>query len=169
MTQTFTDFELVLVDDGSTDNCGSICDEYAKKDNRVVSFHQDNRGQAAARNFALDWIFTNSDSKYISFVDSDDWVHPQYLEKMIFAIEKYDIFLCQCNHLRTDTEVPFCESEDADENVYLITPEEQYANWFSAYFWGKLFKKECFTDFRFPQGVIFEDVLIWYKLLFSYY
>ena len=64
LSQTFTDFELVLVDDGSPDKCGVICDEYAKQDKRIKVFHQNNKGQAAARNLALDWVFENSDSGF---------------------------------------------------------------------------------------------------------
>ena len=79
LAQTYTDFELILVDDGSPDNCGKICDGYAEKDNRVV-IHQGNGGISAARNAGIDWAFENSDSEWIAFIDSDDWVHPLYLE-----------------------------------------------------------------------------------------
>ena len=77
LSQTFSDFELILVDDGSPDNCGAICDDYAARDSRVRVIHQENQGQAAARNRALavargDWV---------CFVDSDDTVHPQMLER----------------------------------------------------------------------------------------
>ena len=74
LAQTFTDFELLLVDDGSTDKSSEICEEYVASDCRVRVFHHENQGQAAARNQALDWMFANSDSKYISFIDSDDWI-----------------------------------------------------------------------------------------------
>jgi glycosyltransferase involved in cell wall biosynthesis len=77
--QTFTDFELILVDDGSPDSCGAICDEYAAKDSRVV-IHQENGGLSAARNAGIEWSFDHSNSGWMTFIDSDDWVHPQYLE-----------------------------------------------------------------------------------------
>ena len=70
LNQTFKDFELILVDDGSPDRCGEICDEYAKKDNRIVVVHKENGGQASARNVGLD--IARGD--YIGFVDSDDWI-----------------------------------------------------------------------------------------------
>ena len=79
LAQTFTDFELILVDDGSPDNCGAICDEYAAQDCRVRVIHQENGGLSAARNAGIDWAFANSDSQWLAFVDSDDWVHPDYL------------------------------------------------------------------------------------------
>ena len=86
LAQTFTDFELILVDDGSPDNSGAICDEYAGKDQRIHVIHQSNGGRGLVRNAALNWIQTNSDSKWIAFVDSDDWIHPQYLEVLFFAV-----------------------------------------------------------------------------------
>ena len=83
--QTYADFELILVDDGSPDNCGVICDEYAAKDSRVVVIHQENGGLSAARNAGIDWVFANSDSQWLSFIDSDDWVHPEYLQRLLDA------------------------------------------------------------------------------------
>ena len=79
LAQTFTDFELILVDDGSPDHCGEICDEYAARDERIIVIHQENRGVSAARNAGLDI----ARGKYIGFVDSDDWIHPEMYEKMI--------------------------------------------------------------------------------------
>lgn len=164
LAQTFTDFELLLVDDGSTDESGDICDEYAAKDSRVMVFHQENKGQAAARNLALDWMFANSDSEYISFVDSDDWVHPRYLALLYKASSDYNVNVCQCGHLDTDGTV---ELPSVEECVEIITPEEQYTQHYSAFVWDKLFRRECFREIRFPEGQIYEDVAIWYKILFA--
>ena len=86
LSQTFTDFELILVDDGSPDNCGKICDEYAEKDIRIHVIHQENGGLSAARNAGIDWVFANSDSEWITFIDSDDWVHPEYLERLLCLV-----------------------------------------------------------------------------------
>ena len=80
LAQTFSDFELILIDDGSTDSSGKICDDYAKEDNRITVFHQENKGQATARNYGLDWVYANSNSKWINLIDSDDAVHPRMLE-----------------------------------------------------------------------------------------
>ena len=164
LAQTFTDFELILVDDGSPDNCGTICDEYAAGDSRIRVFHQENQGQAAARNHALDWIFEHSDSEYISFIDSDDWVHPRYLELLLQGIQRYSVNICQCAHLDTDgtDEAPAvvgCFSS--------VTAEEQYVNHYSSFMWDKLFARSCWENMRFPEGQIYEDVAIWYKLLFK--
>ena len=80
--QTFKDFELILVDDGSPDNCGKICDEYAAADDRVKVIHQANGGLSAARNAGIDWVMAYSKSEYITFIDSDDWVADTYLERL---------------------------------------------------------------------------------------
>ena len=85
LKQSFSDFELILIDDGSPDQCGAICDEYAKKDNRIVVIHQNNGGLSAARNAGIDWAFANSQSEWLTFIDSDDWVHPEYLERLLNA------------------------------------------------------------------------------------
>ena len=74
LDQSFKDYELVLVDDGSPDNCGRMCDEYAAADSRVKVIHQANGGLSAARNAGIDYVMTQSKSEYITFIDSDDWV-----------------------------------------------------------------------------------------------
>lgn len=76
LSQTFTDFELLLIDDGSKDNSGNICDEYKFKDDRIRVFHKENGGVSSARN----WGIANSYGEHIAFIDSDDWVGENYLE-----------------------------------------------------------------------------------------
>ena len=80
--QTFRDFELILLDDGSLDGSGAICDAYAARDSRVWAIHQKNAGVCAARNTCLDWVLSNSDSQWIFFIDNDDWMHPETLERL---------------------------------------------------------------------------------------
>ena len=82
LAQTHEDFQLILVDDGSPDRCGAICDEYAAKDSRIVVIHQENGGLSAARNTGIDWVFDNSESRWLNFIDSDDIVSPVYLETL---------------------------------------------------------------------------------------
>ena len=89
LSQTFTDFELILVNDGSPDNCGAICDEYAQKDNRVRVFHKENGGVSSARNLGLD----NAKGEWITFVDSDDWLKPGCLEQLT---NKLDADMIKC-------------------------------------------------------------------------
>ncbi|MCR5279287.1 MAG: glycosyltransferase [Lachnospiraceae bacterium] len=82
--QTYKDFELILVDDGSKDDSGKICDEYAKKDQRIRVFHQENAGSSVARNNAV----AEAKGEFLSFVDSDDYVEPDFLESMVSAVDK---------------------------------------------------------------------------------
>ena len=164
LAQTFSDFELLLVDDGSTDASGAICDDYAAKDPRIRVFHQTNRGQAAARNHALDWMFSNSDSEYISFVDSDDWVHPRYLELLYAANQRFGTNISQCLHIETDGTI---EIPEVDEKTFTVSSEEEYISWYSAFIWEKLYRKSVWEHIRFPVGQIYEDVAIWYKILFA--
>lgn len=91
LNQEFTDFELLLVDDGSTDASGIICDEYALKDTRIKVFHTSNRGVSAARNLGMD----EAESEWICFVDSDDWVEPNYLSSFMDEYLKEDVLLVQ--------------------------------------------------------------------------
>ena len=78
LTQTFTDFELLLIDDGSPDNSGSICDEYALKDKRIRVFHKENGGVSSARNLGLD----NAKGEWITFIDADDWISNTFIEHL---------------------------------------------------------------------------------------
>lgn len=164
LNQTFTDFELILVDDGSPDNCGAICDEYAAKDGRVRVIHQKNGGLSAARNAGIDWVFANSDSSYFSFIDSDDWVHERYLELLFRASERYHVMISQCCRQETSGDT---EPLPVSDKMLCVSPEEQYIHWYSAFAWGKLYQRECFHSTRYPEGILYEDVSIWYKILFS--
>ena len=98
LNQTFRDFALILVDDGSTDGSGRLCDELAARDSRIVVLHQKNSGVGAARNRGLDWVFANTDSRWITFVDSDDWVHPRMLELLLDAAVSGGTLLSACGY-----------------------------------------------------------------------
>ena len=90
MAQTLTDIEIILVDDGSPDNCGAICDEYAAKDTRITVIHKENGGLSDARNVGLD-IATG---EYIGFVDSDDWIYPKmYMNNIIVILMKKNFLI----------------------------------------------------------------------------
>lgn len=82
LSQTFTDFELLLIDDGSPDRCGEICDEYARKDRRIRVFHQENKGVSAARNVGMEAMT----GRYLAFIDADDWAYPDYLRYLYEAL-----------------------------------------------------------------------------------
>lgn len=100
LNQTFTDFELILVDDGSPDNCGKICDEYALKDGRIIVIHKENGGVGEAKNTGI----KNATGNYITFIDSDDYVDHDYLETLIKANNNnYDLIVCGVKYVSSDT------------------------------------------------------------------
>ena len=168
LAQTFMDFELILVDDGSTDGSGAICDEYAQKDPRVVVIHQKNKGQAAARNRALDI----AQGEYIGFVDSDDYIHPQM----------YEILLNQARIIHADISV--CGYQSVSETKALMpVPNPGCRQWNGRDFlkhcllnqvdkkpwvlWDKVFRRACFASLRMPEGRIYEDNAVVYKLIYA--
>jgi len=165
LAQTFTDFELILVDDGSPDNSGAICDEYAAKDARIHVIHQENQGVSAARNAGIDWAFANSNSKCIGFIDSDDWVHPRFLELMYQGITQFNVNIAQCRYIPTDGTK---EAPEVKGAMKVITPAEHFRDYYSGSVADKLFARECWEKMRFPVGQIYgEDVAAWYKILFA--
>ena len=170
LTQTFAGFELILVDDGSPDRCGAICDEYARKDSSVVAIHQVNGGLSAARNAGIDWSEANSDSQWLTFVDSDDWIHPEYLQRLLEAATSFDVDISACLFAATTDErhnTVLADTVTSDvfsmETFYCMKKKGIPA--ISA--WAKLNKKELFNNIRFPVGIINEDLFTTHKLLFS--
>lgn len=168
LAQTFTDFELILVDDGSPDNCGKICDEYAEKDNRIHVIHKENGGLSDARNAGIDWAFEHSNSEWITFIDSDDWIHPKYLEYMYGAVIKTGCRISACDYYETTGEEKGILREYVEYKT--IKPEDFYCNYrmIPTIACCKLYNKECFNNIRFPVGLLHEDVFVTYKLLFMY-
>lgn len=168
LNQSFTAFDLILVDDGSPDQCGQICDQYAEKDKRIHVIHQHNGGLSAARNSGIDWSLSNSESKWITFVDSDDWVHPQYLSLLYESVLacKTDVSVCAYKELNNSGNQDYEIVEDRlgaewkPEDFFV----ENHVN--ATVAWGKLYKKEYFKTLRFPVGKIHEDEFITYQILF---
>lgn len=167
LAQSFADFELILVDDGSPDNSGAICDEYAAKDARIHVIHQENQGQSCARNHALDWVFENSSSEWISFIDSDDWVHPCFLEHLYYGVIETGTQISSCDYLKTS------QNEMSDivvKSPVTITAADDYVRGggkIVAYAWGRLYARSLWESIRFPVGRLWEDVAIIYRVLFS--
>ena len=166
--QTYTDFELILVDDGSPDNCPAICDEYKEKDSRVTVIHQENGGLSAARNAGIDWAFANSDSQWLSFVDSDDWVHPEYLERLLDAALTNELSVSICGYATTDGEDPIIEPQTLEQKLWITEDFFVEHNVNATIAWGKLYRKNCFKEIRYPLGKIHEDEFTTYKILFAF-
>ena len=164
LAQSFADLELILVDDGSPDNSGAICDNYAEIDSRVHVIHQQNGGLSAARNAGIEWAFTNSGSQWITFVDSDDWVHPDYLEYLHRAVNETGAAVSICGFVEVDEESGFAGMR---YDVCLMDWDRLFIdnNVLAVIGCGKLYEKGLFTDHRYPAGRLHEDEFLTYKLL----
>ena len=168
LAQSFADFELILVDDGSPDNCGAICDEYAGKDRRIHVIHQKNGGLSAARNTGIDWAFANSDSRWLAFVDSDDWVHPEYLQQLYTAAEETLCKISVCGFYRTaGEEFP----PEQDFSVQCLSADDYYCGnvheGVTAVVWNKLYHKSLFKSLRYPIGKLHEDEFTTYLAVYK--
>lgn len=165
--QTYEDFELILVDDGSPDNCGAMCDEYAQKDSRVHVIHQKNGGLSAARNAGIDWVFANSDSQWLTFVDSDDWVHKDMLRTLINSAHQYNVPISMCGFVATDKVLtdPVFSNIETD----FCTAEHAYVTYYShcMHAWGKIIQRPLMENLRFPVGKLHEDAYVTHILNFD--
>ena len=169
LKQTMQDFELVLVDDGSPDRCGEICEEYAEFDSRIHVIHQQNGGLSAARNSGIDWAFANSASQWLAFVDSDDWVHPKFLETLYAAANGTDSQISVCGLYRTEGQgFP----EELDLSFQSMTADDYYCSQeihggLTAVAWNKLYRKSLFESLRYPNGKLHEDEFTTYQAVYQ--
>ncbi len=160
LCQTYQNLEIILVDDGSVDNCPQLCDEYALKDRRVKAIHQKNGGLSAARNKG----YEVSSGRYIAFVDADDMVDSKYIEKLYRLLIKSNAQIAACAYTRTLKEmVP-----EANAKKYILTSKKMLQNWhgklkaIETVSWNKLYDRQIFRKLEtvqlFPEGRIHEDV-----------
>ena len=168
LAQSFPDFELILVDDGSPDNCGTICDDYAAKDSRVHVIHQENGGLSAARNAGIDWMFANSDSRWLTFIDSDDWVHREFLQSLLTAAQGNGCLMSGCHIFHTAGE-DF--GGEAIGEAAVLSSDDYYCgdgNWeLSVVACGKLYARALFETLRYPVGRLHEDEFTTYKAVYA--
>lgn len=162
LTQTYDDFELILVDDGSTDNSGKICDNFVSSDPRIRVIHKENGGVSSARNAGLDICV----GKYVSFVDSDDFIAPIMLENLHSLAEKEKADIVDCGFTRVFDSTQPQDITSTDE--YTITDGRTAIRNLpgAASSWAKLYRRELFRNLRFEEGRIYEDTLL---LPFLYY
>lgn len=162
LSQTYTNLQIILVNDGSRDGSAKICDAYARKDQRIQVIHQENKGVASARNEGLavavgDWI---------GFVDADDWIEADMFSYLLDNAEREaaDSVICAWWEELPQCSVP-CGVDDhvlltGNETLEMLLHDELVTN----YLWNKLWKRELFTDIVFPEGRTFEDVAVVYRL-----
>ena len=164
LAQTFSDIEVILVDDGSPDACGTICDQYAEKDARVKVIHKPNGGVSSARNAGLE----AATGSLIGFVDGDDYVAPdmyEFLRDKLLAsgadIAACGAYMCFQNHTILRCKRNFHGLVNT-ETAYKLMLE---GNVIHAFVTDKLYRRHCFDKIRYPQGMTFEDIYIYGDLM----
>ena len=166
VAQTYKTLEIILINDGSSDNSGKICDQYALTDSRIKVFHQANAGQANARNIGL----SIARGDYIGFVDSDDWISKEMYEKLICGIynNNADIAVCGRKTVYSSTNnsvETFCFSQPQVFNHSQAIRQFLLTEAFDGSCWDKLFKKSILDNKEFPSGYLCEDVFFTFQSL----
>ncbi len=168
LDQTFSKFEIILINDGSQDNTLNICEQFVKKDARVVLVNQENKGVSMARNTGV----MKAQYPYISFVDSDDWIEKTYLEVLFNTLTQYnaDISICghyvddidkkQKKHKHKNSEKDQIFEYSKNEALSLIFLDDHVQN----YPWSKLYKKHLFEGITYPENTYYEDIFTTYKI-----
>lgn len=164
IAQTHKNLEIIVVDDGSTDNTGKICDEYANKDSRIKVIHQENEGLSSARNAALD-IMTG---EYIAFIDSDDFISKDYTEKLLNLCIEKSSQIAACHAF--DVEQRAFKEPDKDYTIQTLTSQKLLSNIgvLNSYYdtvISKLFHYSLFSEIAFPVGLIHEDSYVVLNLI----
>lgn len=163
LNQTYKNIEIILVNDGSPDNCPALCDKYAKIDSRVRVIHKENGGLSSARNVALDSV----KGDYIFFVDSDDWLALDTLEVLNEYLEKdYDMISFQRTYLTEEKVVEKGEKnpKDMDVSQYI---DASFLGRYDFFVTTKIFKAEVFNNVRFLEGRNYEDLEIMHRLFLN--
>lgn len=161
LKQTYTQIELILVDDGSTDKSGEICEYYKKKDSRIIVLHKQNGGLSDARNAGIDIAKGN----YITFIDGDDTIERNYIDYLVSLLQKYNVDIAACREYRDvkhliEASTLFLSFEEIMKYILtdkIVTPSA----------WGKMYSIALFKDIRYPKGMLFEDFATIYKLLYK--
>lgn len=163
LIQTFVNFEIIVVNDGSTDLSGSICDEYSKRDQRIIVIHKKNGGLSSARNAGI----RVAKGKYIGFVDSDDYIDINMYKTLYKLCENTNSDIGICKFLREGNGQ--LQSKENDKLILELDHLEGMRQLFKGELYrfsvcNKLFKKSCFKEIQFPEGRIHEDLSTTYKL-----
>lgn len=160
--QTYDNLEIILVDDGSPDECGDICDKYAEKDNRIVVVHKQNGGLSDARNKGAEI----ANGEYITFIDSDDYVTDTYVEYLYSLIEKYHTRMSLCTHtvvFEKGNNIIYGNGKDEVLTTEICLERMLYDDVINTSAWAKLYETEMVRKFPYPVGKLFEDIATTYK------
>ena len=161
--QTFEDIEIILVDDGSPDNCGQLCDDYAKTDKRIKVIHKQNGGLSDARNAGIQ----AASGRYLGFIDSDDYIAPDMFERLYNSIIETDSDISMCRAANFN-DGSIAELDKGKGETFIFEGSDIIKALFTGkinnFAWNKLYKKELFDEIRFPYGKIYEDLFTTYRL-----
>ena len=156
--QDYKDIEVLLIDDGSPDNCPAICDEYVQKDSRVRVIHQANQGIALTRNIGV----REANTEYVSFIDSDDFILPGMFSKMISIMEErknIDITICDVNLFYDDERKLVRKHQNIDNNLPLKKLQEKFLlDEYPNYLANTIYRRNIMSDFNIPEGTLMEDL-----------
>lgn len=164
INQTYENLQIILVDDGSPDNCGKICDEYAERDQRIEVIHKSNGGLSDARNKGLEI----AKGEYIGFVDSDDYIEADMYEVLYNLLKQYNADVSICNFYTVSQGKISIKNADNGINEYNrieILKEILLDKNIQSYAWNKLYKKELFDEIKYPIGKKYEDIGTTFYLL----
>lgn len=170
INQTYSNIEIILVDDGSSDDCGKICDKLAKEDSRIIVIHKSNGGLSDARNTGIDI----SNGSYIMFVDSDDYVAYDMVERCLTKIkqDKSDVVIFNYHGIDANGKIyerkePYPEISHVMSGTEAVEKIYQNDTWYFVMVWNKMYRSSLFTDLRFPVGKLHEDEFTSYKILYE--
>lgn len=167
--QTYENLEIILVDDGSKDNCPTICDRWAKKDKRIRVIHRENGGLSAARNSGID----AAQGEYLAFVDSDDFVSEEFIDVLYQACKRTGSQIAQCRYEYVDGDVMTKDKGEVTEPTEVFSGKEMIKgmSWrdgaYNVVAWNKLYHKSVFEGVRYPEGRIHEDEATTHKLFYQ--
>ncbi len=160
INQTYLNLEIIVIDDGSTDSSYEICQQFAMKDSRIHLIHQENQGVSCARNAGLDI----ANGEYISFVDSDDYIHPQMIEILYQTLIENNADISMCNYTDVfEGNVPTVLELPKSKEIENMSGYEGIGKLLHRYYvpyvvpWNKLYKRTLFSNIRFPVGLTHED------------
>lgn len=165
LAQTYGNLEVILVDDGSPDGCGKICDDYAARDSRVKVIHKQNGGLSSARNAGID----AASGDYLAFVDSDDWIEPDAYDAMLSAALQYHVKLVCAGRLDEDAGTGAVREGLCPQKEEVVSGKELVSRIFrwdhlDSAAWDKLYARELFREIRYPFGRVVEDVPTTYRI-----
>ncbi len=166
MTQTYKNIEIILVDDGSTDDSGIICDEYAKVDSRIKVIHKQNGGLSSARNAGID----EAKGEYLTFIDSDDYVDEDYVEFLYTLVCEYNVKMSIASHTVVYENGTVLKKETGERqclDAHKVLERILYDEDIDLSAWAKMYHKSLFENIRFPVGRLFEDAATTYQFVYA--